>query len=404
MRKNQGITLVALIITIVVLIILVSVVLKSVFKNRMIDIAIEGTENYADAQYKELDEFYKLLNRVDIAIKGGNHESNNSEELEQLKLKYKELENQYINYKKRIVTCLNKNSINASIQDSLDTFGQKINSLPEKNFSNGASSEFIKLSEGLSSRYVQQVNATSIPDYEQLSTDNFVIINKQMTYTGSSDRENIVAMSKSYDPQTGILTLGKQKSYVDKYTFWNIYDVYVFENSNSIQTPEFSDITSSIENIKLSELKDKFEKLLNEYTRYKDTISGFTIKNDIDTSSEDSLETIEVNINNIARKNYFDGINSKFIRVAENVSSRYNQTINISNLPNYKNLTISDIIIVNKQMTYVNTSDREDILVMSKSYDSQTGILTFGKQKSYGSTRDYGWTFWNDYDVYVLQK
>lgn len=38
-------------------------------------------------------------------------------------------------------------------------------------------------------------------------------------------------MTKSYNKETGILALGKQKGVVnvDPWTFWNIYDVYVFD-------------------------------------------------------------------------------------------------------------------------------------------------------------------------------
>ena len=55
LRQENGITLVALIITIIVLIILAAVTIMAVTDNGMVDKAIHGTENYAHAQYAEVN-------------------------------------------------------------------------------------------------------------------------------------------------------------------------------------------------------------------------------------------------------------------------------------------------------------------------------------------------------------
>ena len=68
-KKERGITLVALVITIIILVILAAVTIRAVFKNRIIDIAIEGVENYAEGQYKEIDELEEISNKIDEAIK-----------------------------------------------------------------------------------------------------------------------------------------------------------------------------------------------------------------------------------------------------------------------------------------------------------------------------------------------
>ena len=52
-KKENGITLVALIITIIILIILAAVTINSVFKSNFIDLATQGTLNYAEAQVQE---------------------------------------------------------------------------------------------------------------------------------------------------------------------------------------------------------------------------------------------------------------------------------------------------------------------------------------------------------------
>ena len=52
-KEEKGITLVALIITIIVLIILAAVTIKIAFDSNFLKIAAEGAENYAKAQEKE---------------------------------------------------------------------------------------------------------------------------------------------------------------------------------------------------------------------------------------------------------------------------------------------------------------------------------------------------------------
>lgn len=86
----------------------------------------------------------------------------------------------------------------------------------------------------LSSRYEQNVTVTNIANYQNLTVDNFIIVNKSLAYANVSDEEDILEMSKSYAKNTGELTLGKQKSYSNvakisgmSYTFYNIYDVYL---------------------------------------------------------------------------------------------------------------------------------------------------------------------------------
>ena len=58
--KEQGITLLALIITIIVLVILAAVTINAAFSNRIIDTAVNGALNYADAQNKEKVTFDEL--------------------------------------------------------------------------------------------------------------------------------------------------------------------------------------------------------------------------------------------------------------------------------------------------------------------------------------------------------
>ena len=63
--------------------------------------------------------------------------------------------------------------------------------------------------------------------------NDIVIVNKAMTYANTCDNEDILTMSKSYNPDNGMLSTGKQKSYCNEsgsvWTFWNTFDVYVLK-------------------------------------------------------------------------------------------------------------------------------------------------------------------------------
>jgi len=64
-EKERGITLVALIITIIILVILAAVSLRTVFYDGMIDVATNGVGNYAKEQKKEEEEFEKAQSIIE---------------------------------------------------------------------------------------------------------------------------------------------------------------------------------------------------------------------------------------------------------------------------------------------------------------------------------------------------
>ncbi len=140
-----------------------------------------------------------------------------------------------------------------------------------------------------------------------------------------------------------------------------------------------------------------------DYKKLTEDTSNFLNNNGNNISDEDTIETIGQKVNDIAIKNFWDGVYTKFVKVAENSNTRYAQTIDFTSIDNYKNFTMNDIVIVNKAMTYANTCDNEDILTMSKSYNPDNGMLSTGKQKSYCNESGSVWTFWNTFDVYVLK-
>ena len=64
MKREKGITLVALIITIILLLILTSVIIKSIIDFNIIGLATKSAETYAKAQIEELD----ILNNIEKEI------------------------------------------------------------------------------------------------------------------------------------------------------------------------------------------------------------------------------------------------------------------------------------------------------------------------------------------------
>lgn len=138
---------------------------------------------------------------------------------------------------------------------------------------------------------------------------------------------------------------------------------------------------------KLEEMKKELEESKKEFGEYKKSVSESLTNNGIETTTEDSKDTVAANIGKIANENFLKGVSSKFVRVAENLSSRYGQTVNVSNIQNYKSFIVDNFVIVNKSITWANSSDGEDISTITKQYNSETGILTLGKQKSYVSKR-----------------
>lgn len=69
LTKEFGITLVSLIITIIVLIILAAISINAVFKSQFIDLALQSTLNYAEAQTDEQKKMEALDTYMQSAIK-----------------------------------------------------------------------------------------------------------------------------------------------------------------------------------------------------------------------------------------------------------------------------------------------------------------------------------------------
>ena len=68
-REERGITLIALIITIIILVLLATISIRAVVDSRIVDVATNGTGNYAKGQLEEEDEFNKTVNVIEEYVK-----------------------------------------------------------------------------------------------------------------------------------------------------------------------------------------------------------------------------------------------------------------------------------------------------------------------------------------------
>ena len=68
LTKERGITLIALIVTVVITVTVAAVAIINLQQSKMIDYAVKGTEGYTKAQAGEADEMDKLGNKVEGAL------------------------------------------------------------------------------------------------------------------------------------------------------------------------------------------------------------------------------------------------------------------------------------------------------------------------------------------------
>ncbi len=68
-KEERGITLIALIITIIILVLLAAISISAVVDSRIVDVATNGAANYAKEQLREEEEFNKTVNVIDEYVK-----------------------------------------------------------------------------------------------------------------------------------------------------------------------------------------------------------------------------------------------------------------------------------------------------------------------------------------------
>ena len=296
-----------------------------------------------------------------------------------------------LKYKKVIAQTLTDLGVETSYKQPAKDYINNIKILEEKNYEEGKESDIVLLKTDLNSRYVQELSLANIEGYENFDEDDFIIGNKNILWIHQNDWEDISNMSKSYNKQTGTLTLGKQKAYASKnsWTFCNTYDLYA--TKRKVKKVTTSNLTTNTKE-NLDDFKNKLIKVL---------VEQYGIENNEENPLvEKTEEEISEYIKKIAKKKYKEGIATYMVLIQADLSTRYSQTVQVTGIEGYENLTIDDFLIVNKNLDWTSTNDGQEISVMTKSYNPSTGTLEFGIQKSYSHI----YTFWNNYDVYLLKK
>jgi len=295
------------------------------------------------------------------------------------------------NFKTAIAQTITDLGVNTDVNQPVSKYITNIEQVGDQNYREGENSDLVIVATNLSSRYDQSINVTSVPNYELAVADDFIIVNRQMTYASGSDGHDLLHMSKNYDPTTGTLSLGRQKSFNSAWTFWNIYDVYMIKRNPQPSMQAYSEIEDVVpENIDLQEFKTELADYLSTQG-YQDV-------------AEKSAEEISQILQQFARNKFKAGVANYMTLVQGNLSSRYAQTVSATGIADYTSLTLDRFLVVNTGLAWVSGSDNENIIIMSSSYNSSTGTLSFGKQKSYANEKGSVWTFFNTYDIYFLKK
>ena len=142
MAKDKGITLVALIITIVVLVILAAVTINGLIKHNFIETVTEGTINYAKEQMLEKADMEKIDESVKNSVEKIDDKLANKEKIT-LNSKYKEKTTKEIKIE---VTAIDSNNANLEYKIYTKTVGNKENDWIESGIlSNQKSGETIVL-------------------------------------------------------------------------------------------------------------------------------------------------------------------------------------------------------------------------------------------------------------------
>ena len=386
--EESGITILALITTIVVMIILLVVSSYFAFgENGAIQQALASKKAHENASNEEGNVFNYIIDfRAEDYL--GNEfttpdtPSVNPPVKENMELK---------NFKTSIAHTITSLGIATSPAQSVNRYITNLEQIGNTNYAEGVRSDLVVVATGLSSRYEQTISVANIDGYEQFDVADFIIVNQTMTYTSGNDGHNILSMTKNYDKSTGTLVLGRLKSYNTKWTFWNIYDVYLVKRNPqptiAMALNEDTETEPEPENVELNEFKQQLGNAIG-------------VENAIDKSAEEMANEIR----QFARKKFEEGVSTYFVLLQGSLNSRYAQSVSATNMEQYENATLNQFLITITAFSYVEGSDGENIVTMSKSYNNSNGILSLGKQKSYTNDSGSRWTFFNIYNVYFLKK
>ena len=208
-KLEKGITLIALIITIIILLILAGVTLGTLSRTGIFSKATNSKDRYVNAQEKEKTEIAKATNEIDSYVDEKAEELSNN----------KENVNRYI--------IIGNYSSNAKRTIDIKEFTDK---------------------------------------YQEISLDNFLIKNTKQKYQNQSLAEKYNNVLSAYDATNGILTLEQSSTNGEGYGFYFDYTVYLFvdKKPNIIQLGSYT--SNTIQTIDLKEYTSKYGQLdLNNF-------------------------------------------------------------------------------------------------------------------------------------------
>ncbi len=294
-------------------------------------------------------------------------------------------------FKQYIAQTITNLNVKTSYKDTSDQYINNLKALADKNYKEGTESDIVLLKSNLSSRYKQTISLANIEGYENFEEEDFIIVNKDVKWERHLDGDgtDIRTIDKNYNKSTGILELGIMRGCGGSWTLWNTYDLYAIKRKSQVMN--INKISNDRKET-LEEFKLKLVRAIEEY--------GVKSEEEIPIE-EKTKEQISDDIKKLARKKFDDGVATYMVLIKENLISRYNQTVSVTNdIEEYNNLTINDFLIVDKNIDWIIALEGSDTSPMTKNYDQNTGTLEFGMQKVVA----YRYTFYNTYNVYWLKK
>ena len=154
LKRNKGITLVALIITIIILLILAFISTVTLTGNNGLLIrAQQSKDKTINSQIEE----NKILAEYQQKIDG-----------------VRNTDNEYINFKEKLIPFLQNKGLDIKFNSSDEEILDRITNLK--------TTQFIKIAENISSRYSINLNVPDYEKYKNLSEDNFYIVMKRRQF------------------------------------------------------------------------------------------------------------------------------------------------------------------------------------------------------------------------------
>ena len=208
MRKEKGITLVSLVVTIIILIILAGISIHTlVGQNGIITRAQQAKENMVLAEQKEKEYLNNLYEQIEGSNQGVPPEEGTigdlTNRLQDLQNKFDSLQTEYNTFKSSIATAITEKGVETLETDTEETMTENIKKI-------GSSIDSIY--------YVQVTNAswggsytycylTEFEHYQDITIDNIIFADFGVWATADGSSITDVVSKYAYEPSTGKLTL-----------------------------------------------------------------------------------------------------------------------------------------------------------------------------------------------------